>query len=258
MSASHLYRNYLKNRFLEFLRSNFSLGLGRMADMAKLILLRHGQSAWNKRNLFTGWVDVPLSPEGIEEALAAGRQIAHMPIDVIFVSSLIRSHLTAFLAMSVHDKGKTPCVVHEEGEGLLSQWSKIHSEKAKEDCIPVIRAWQLNERMYGRLQGLNKQETIDKYGPEQVKIWRRSYDTAPPEGESLAMTAERTLPYFKEAILPHLQEGKNVLVSAHGNSLRAIVMFLDGLSKEQVLELEIATGVPLFYEYIEGLWVRST
>lgn len=225
--------------------------------MAKLILLRHGQSVWNKRNLFTGWVDVPLSQEGIQEALEAGKKIAHIPIDTIFVSSLIRSHMTAFLAMSVHDEGKTPCIIHT-GEGQLEEWAQIHGEEAKENCIPVIRAWQLNERMYGRLQGLNKQETIDKYGSEQVKIWRRSFDTVPPEGESLAMTAERTLPYFKEMVIPRLQKGENVLISAHGNSLRAIVMFLDNLSKEQVLELEIATGVPIFYDYDKGVWSRSS
>jgi 2,3-bisphosphoglycerate-dependent phosphoglycerate mutase len=224
--------------------------------MAKLILLRHGQSAWNKRNLFTGWVDIPLSRQGIQEAFDAGKQFAHVPIDVIFVSSLIRSQLTAFLAMSVHDEGNVPCVVHQEG-GPLEEWAKIHSEEAKAHTIPVIPAWQLNERMYGALQGLNKQETKNQYGEEQVKIWRRSFDTAPPEGESLAMTAERTLPYFKEEIIPYLESGKNVLISAHGNSLRAIVMYLEDLSKEQVLELELATGVPLFYNYDKGVCTRS-
>lgn len=227
-----------------------------IVDMVKLILLRHGQSVWNKKNLFTGWVDVPLSKEGIEEALAAGEKISHIPIDVIFVSSLIRAQTTAVLAMSVHNEGKTPCVLHS-GEKKLEEWAEIYSEEAKKNCIPIIHAWQLNERMYGKLQGLNKQETIEKFGAEQVKIWRRSYDVAPPGGESLAMTAERAIPYFKEMVLPYLSQNKNVLISAHGNSLRAIVMYLENLSKEEVLELELATGIPLFYDYSEGLWFRS-
>lgn len=225
--------------------------------MGKLILLRHGQSVWNQRNLFTGWVDVPLSYQGIEEALAAGKGIAHIPIDLIFTSSLIRAHLTAFLAMSVHPQGKTPRIVHEADE-FLSKWGKVYSIQAEEECIPVFCAWQLNERMYGKLQGLNKQETIDQFGAEQVKVWRRSYDTPPPEGESLAMTAERTLPYFQEKIAPHLSLGKNVLISAHGNSLRSIVMHLERLTHAQVVELEIPTGVPFFYDYVDGVWTRST
>ncbi|MES2345531.1 MAG: 2,3-bisphosphoglycerate-dependent phosphoglycerate mutase [Chlamydiota bacterium] len=224
--------------------------------MAKLILLRHGQSAWNQRNLFTGWVDVPLSKQGIQEAFHAGKQFAHIPIDVIFVSSLIRSHMTAFLAMSVHDADKVPYMLHT-GEGRLEEWGRIHSKEAQDHCIPVIAAWELNERMYGALQGLNKQETMDQYGEAQVKIWRRSFDCAPPVGESLAMTAERTLPFFKEKILSRLEKGENVLISAHGNSLRAIVMYLENLSKEAVVELEIATGVPLFYNYDQGVCYRS-
>lgn len=227
-----------------------------MSCMGKLILLRHGQSIWNKQNLFTGWVDVPLSSEGIEEALNAGKKISHIPLDVIFVSSLVRAQTTAVLAMSVHQDRKTPCVMHP-GEGKLEEWAQIYSEETKKKCVPIFTAWQLNERMYGKLQGLNKQETIDKFGKEQVKIWRRSYDIAPPEGESLAMTAERTLPFFKEKITPFLAQGKNVLISAHGNSLRAIVMYLENLSKEQVGALEIPTGVPLFYEYHEGLCTKS-
>jgi 2,3-bisphosphoglycerate-dependent phosphoglycerate mutase len=111
--------------------------------------------------------------------------------------------------------------------------------------------------MYGKLQGLNKQETMDKYGKEQVHIWRRSYDVAPPEGESLAMTAQRAIPYFEHHIVPHLKAGKNILVSAHGNSLRAIIMKLDNLSKEEVLKLELATGEPIFYTYRKGIWKRS-
>jgi 2,3-bisphosphoglycerate-dependent phosphoglycerate mutase len=224
--------------------------------MAKLVMVRHGQSLWNKLNIFTGWVDIPLSPEGIKEALEAGKKIAHIPFDVIFVSSLSRAQMTAFLAMSVRTDNKVPCV-HHPREGKLEKWAHVYGEEAKNSCIPVVTAWQLNERMYGKLQGMNKDETRKKYGEEQVKIWRRSYDVAPPDGESLEMTAQRVLPYFKEKIIPYLEEGKNVFVSAHGNSLRAIVMFLDKLSKEEVVKLEIATGVPFTYEFEAGKWKKQ-
>jgi 2,3-bisphosphoglycerate-dependent phosphoglycerate mutase len=212
--------------------------------MAKLILLRHGASEWNEKNLFTGWVDIPLSTKGIAEALEAGKKFPVTP-DVIFVSSLIRSQMTAMLAMSAHGKG-VPCIQHT-GQGKLEEWAQIHSKETAKTCIPVYEAWELNERMYGTLQGMNKDEMRKQFGEEQVKIWRRSYDVAPPGGESLKMTAERTIPYFQEMILPKLKEGKNVLVVAHGNSLRSIVMVLDQLSPDAVVALEIATGVPLVY-----------
>lgn len=221
---------------------------------AKLILLRHGQSEWNKRNLFTGWVDVPLSYEGIEEALAAGKQIAQIAIDLIFVSSLIRAQETAMIAMSVHQGGKVPLITHT---GHLQEAAKIYNPAAAQATIPVIAAWQLNERMYGDLQGLNKQETKEKFGEQKVHIWRRSYDVAPPNGESLADTAARAVPYFQNHILPHLVEGKTVLISAHGNSLRSIVMHLEGLSKEEVVQLELATGEPLIYTYNKGKFQRE-
>ena len=219
--------------------------------MAKLIMLRHGQSVWNKKNLFTGWVDIPLSLQGIEEALEAGRKIKDFPIDVIYTSSLIRASMTAMLAMTQHSSGKVPVITHP-GEGKMDSWSKIYSEQAKKDCIPVICAWELNERMYGELQGLNKAETAEKFGAEQVHIWRRSFDVAPPGGESLAMTAARSIPYFDKEIVPLLKKGQNVFISAHGNSLRSIMMELDGLSKEQVVALELATGVPVIYEFDAG------
>jgi len=223
---------------------------------AKLILLRHGQSEWNKRNLFTGWVDVPLSVEGIQEAVDAGKKIAPIPIDVIYVSSLIRAQMTATIAMAHHDEGKVPVFLHS-GEGKTDDWGKIHNPTAAQNSIPVIKAWELNERMYGDLQGLNKQETREKYGDEQVQIWRRSFDVPPPEGESLADTAARAIPYFQEKIVPHLASGQNVLISAHGNSLRSIIMHLDNLSKEEVLNLELATGVPILYEYENNTFKKN-
>ncbi len=216
----------------------------------KLILLRHGASLWNEKNIFTGWVDIPLSSKGIEESFQAGKKIAHIPIDVIYTSTLIRAQMTAMLAMSVHEGEKVPCIVHTEGK--LKEWAEIYSEETKKACIPVHVAWQLNERMYGELQGMNKDEMRKKYGADQVHIWRRSFDVPPPEGESLEMTAARSIPYFQKTIIPMLHQGKNVLISAHGNSLRSIVMFLDKLSKEQVVNLEMATGAPMIYTFEAG------
>lgn len=216
--------------------------------MGLLILMRHGLSVWNKHNLFTGWVDIPLSAEGIEESLKGGEKIADQPIDIVFTSGLVRAQMTAFLALSKHHSGKVPVVIHE-GEAVWSGNTAIYNLEAEKNTIPVYYSMALNERMYGELQGLNKADVAKKYGDEQVKIWRRSYDIPPPKGESLAMTAARTLPYFNQTIRPLLDQGKNVFIAAHGNSLRSIVMELDNLTKEQVLELEIATGDPLLYPW---------
>lgn len=223
--------------------------------MAKLILLRHGQSKWNQHNLFTGWVDVPLSAKGVEESLYAGKLIKDIPIHVIFTSTLIRAQMTAFLAMSVHDTEKVPVLMHPI-DTKLAAWGKIASTPTLEKIIPTYAASELNERMYGDLQGLNKGDTIEKYGLEQVQKWRRSYSVAPPNGESLEMTAERTIPYFQNEILPYLIKGKNVFVSAHGNSLRSIIMLLDKLSKEQVVHLELSTGIPIIYDF-DGEFTRQ-
>jgi 2,3-bisphosphoglycerate-dependent phosphoglycerate mutase len=192
--------------------------------MGKLILLRHGQSQWNLENRFTGWVDVPLTEKGIHEAYEAGKKIKDIPIDIGFSSALIRAIDTLTEAL--------------RGAG--------------QELVTIVKDEALNERMYGDLQGLNKEETAKKFGAEQVKIWRRSYDVPPPNGESLKDNAARTLPYFRTQILPLVMAGKNVLVSAHGNSLRAIVMELDNLSKEEVLELNIPNGEPIIYEIDEN------
>lgn len=220
---------------------------------AKLILMRHGRSAWNGKNLFTGWVDIPLDEKGVQESIEGGKKIAEIPIDVIFTSTLVRAHMTLALALLNHSSGKIPVFLHP-GAGKLEEWGQIYSEDTKKETIPVHMAWELNERMYGKLQGLNKKEMADKFGAELVQKWRRSFDVEPPEGESLAMTAERSIPYFQQKILPYLEQGKNVFISAHGNSLRSIVMHLDQLSKEQVIKLELATGEPLVYTYDRGRW----
>jgi len=188
--------------------------------MGTLVLLRHGESQWNLENRFTGWVDVPLSEKGREEARRAGERLRRIRFDRAFTSLLKRAADTLDIAL----------------------------ETLGQTGIPIDRDQALNERHYGDLQGLNKAETAKKYGDQQVHIWRRSYDVAPPGGESLKDTAARTLPAFEAKILPQVKAGENVLVAAHGNSLRAIVMHLDGLTKEQVLELNIGTGVPLVYE----------
>lgn len=223
--------------------------------MGKLVLIRHGESMWNQKNVFTGWVDVPLSSKGIEEALKAGDTLSSYSFDVIYVSTLVRAMETAMLVLSRNTSGKVPHIIHSKGK--LKQWSQIYSDKTAADMVPVYQDWHLNERYYGKLQGLNKAETAQKYGDEQVHIWRRSYDVRPPEGEALKNTAERTIPYFQKVVLPELKAGKNVLISAHGNSLRSIVMYLDHLSQEEVLKLELATGVPLFYEYKDGAVSRT-
>ena len=198
--------------------------------MATMILLRHGQSVWNAANKFTGWTDVELSEVGESEAAKAGEDLAEIQIDVVHTSDLIRAQRTAAIVMK-------------------------HNRVSAD--VPTHRDFRLNERHYGALQGLDKDETRAKYGKEQVHIWRRSYDIPPPEGESLAMYAERTLPYLNEAIMPDLEDGKTVLVAAHGNSLRSIVMKIEGLSREEVLGLEIPTGVPRIYSYAEGKFTRA-
>ena len=193
--------------------------------MSNLILIRHGQSVWNAANRFTGWTDVELSEIGVSEAEEAGRSLSSQRIDVVHTSDLIRAQRTAEIIMSLN----------EASEGYSTRFD-----------------WRLNERNYGSLQGLNKAETAEKFGAEQVHIWRRSFDVAPPDGESLEMTAERTIPYFEEEILPDLQAGRGVLVSAHGNSLRSIVMHIEGISPEDIVFLEIQTGSPMFYEFEGG------
>ena len=223
--------------------------------MATLILLRHGESIWNKKNLFTGWVDIPLSEKGIEETLAAGERMRQLPIDIIFSSTLIRGLMTAMLVMAIHESGKTAVIMHEEKK--LKEWGVIHSEKIKKEIIPVYCSDALNERMYGDLQGLNKQEMREQFGDEQVQVWRRSYSVCPPGGESLEMTAKRAIPYFQEVIMPELIAGKNVFISAHGNSLRSIMKVLDQLTDDEVVHLELATGEPIVYDYVDGVFQKT-
>ena len=220
--------------------------------MIKLVLIRHGESVWNQENLFTGWTDVDLSDKGTEEAKNAGRLLAQegYQFDIAFTSVLKRAIRTLWYVL----------------DGLDLMW------------IPVNRSWRLNERHYGALQGLNKAETAAKYGDDQVLIWRRSYDIPPPalekdderypghdrryqdlkeselpQTECLKDTVDRFLPYWHEVIAPTIRSGKRVVIAAHGNSLRALVKYLDNMSEEEVLKLNIPTGIPLVYELDDDL-----
>ncbi len=220
---------------------------GQTRTPGKLVLVRHGQSTWNVDNLFTGWTDVDLSPQGVAEARQAGKELLRegIAVDIAFTSVLKRAIRTLWLIQDEMDR----------------MW------------IPVERSWRLNERHYGALQGLNKSQTVEKHGEAQVKIWRRSYDIPPPPlaqddprhprfdvryatvdpallpaTESLKDTLARVLPYWQERIAPELRAGRNVMVTAHGNSLRAMVKMLDDVPEKDIVELNIPTGVPLLYE----------
>ena len=187
-----------------------------------LVLVRHGQSEWNQKNLFTGWKDPKLTHQGINEAVEAGKSLKakDMNFDIMFTSDLYRAQETGRLILKEMDQTDIPFVKHQN----------------------------LNERNYGDLAGLNKDDARERWGEEQVHIWRRSFDIPPPGGESLKNTAERVLPYFESEIMPKIDEGLNVLIAAHGNSLRALVMQLENIGPEEIVKLEIATGDPLIYD----------
>ena len=217
--------------------------------MSKLILVRHGQSQWNLENRFTGWVDVPLSDKGIEEAISAGKKLKDEKFDKIFVSHQLRAIQTLhYILLESNDK-RTPIIYHEDER--IKDREHHTSEPGTE--IPVYMSPDLAERYYGDLQGLNKQKMREKHGEEQVHIWRRSYDVRPPNGESLKDTCERTIPYYEKHILEELKEGKTVLVSAHGNSLRSITKFVENISDEEIPNVEIPTGIPIIYTFDEEM-----
>jgi 2,3-bisphosphoglycerate-dependent phosphoglycerate mutase len=197
--------------------------------MTQLVLIRHGQSQWNLENRFTGWIDIPLSPKGEEEARNAGEKIKGFKFEKVYTSVLKRAIKTY----------------------------EIAAEAAGFNNLPVEKDKALNERMYGDLQGLNKDDMRKKFGAEQVHKWRRSYDIAPPNGESLKDTAARVMPYWHSHIEPDLKAGKNILVVAHGNSLRALIMHLDNLTGEEVVKLEIPTGEPILYEFDDNMKITN-
>lgn len=188
--------------------------------MAQLVIIRHGQSQWNLENRFTGWVDVDLSPKGVEEAKNAAEMLKDYKFDAAFTSDLQRAQKTLTAILEITEQTNIPVTKHEA----------------------------LNERMYGDLQGLDKTETAEKYGADQVHIWRRSYDVPPPNGESLKDTEARVIPYYKENIEPLLKEGKSIIISAHGNSLRALIMYLENLTPDEILQKELGTARPIIYD----------
>lgn len=224
--------------------------------MSKLVIIRHGESVWNQENRFTGWVDVDLAEKGIQEATQGGRALREQKLqfDLVFTSVLKRAIKSMNLVL----------------EELDQHW------------LPVTKSWRLNERHYGQLQGLNKSEMAEKHGEAQVKIWRRSFDVPPPflkpedpghpshdrryenvdpkdlpAGESLELTAKRFKPFWEQQIVPQLKAGKNVLIVAHGNSLRALMMILEGISPQEIMEVNMPTGIPLLYELDSGLKIQS-
>ena len=199
--------------------------------MSNLIILRHGESEWNKLNLFTGWEDVSLTDQGKIEAKLAAFAIQNLKVDVnhAYTSALKRASKTLEIVLYVLKKN-----------------------------IPIISDKALNERNYGSLTVMNKDDARNKWGDEQVKLWRRSYDIAPENGESLKDTCNRTIPYFKKNILPKLHDGENVIITAHGNSLRSIIMHVEGLSEEAIVNVEITTGIPIVYEYENKKVIKKT
>jgi 2,3-bisphosphoglycerate-dependent phosphoglycerate mutase len=217
--------------------------------LSRLILVRHGQSQWNLENRFTGWVDVPLSKKGIKEANFAGEKLKDFKFDSIYVSHMLRAIQTLhYILINSNDK-RTPIIFHEDKR--IHDWE--HHTGNCDTEIPIFMSVNLAERYYGNLQGLNKQKTREKYGNEQVHLWRRSYDVNPPNGESLKDTCERAIPYYKKHILKVLKEGKTVLVSAHGNSLRAITMHVEKISEEEIPNVEIPTGIPIIYNFDKNM-----
>lgn len=197
--------------------------------MSKLVIVRHGQSEWNKANIFTGWVDVDLTETGVAEAQKAGELLKDYKFDEAFSSTLLRANRTLDIIL----------------------------DKIGQTDIPITKSEKLNERMYGDLQGKNKDEARAEFGEEQVHIWRRSFDVPPPGGESLKDTLERVTPYFEKVIEPELRKGKNIIITAHGNSLRSLIMKLENIAPENIVSVEIPTGVPKVYDLDKDLNVIS-
>ncbi len=197
--------------------------------MSLLVLLRHGQSTWNLENKFTGWIDVPLSNNGMIEAQNAAQKLSHYKFDIAFTSALQRAQHTLNIVL----------------------------ETTRQQHIPIISDKALNERMDGDLQGMNKDEVRQKFGEEQFKLWRRSYDVPPPNGESLKDTINRVIPFFEKQILPLIKQNKNIIIVAHGNSLRALIMHLEKMTPEQIIHFELATAAPRLYDLDENLNISS-
>tara|TARA_Y100000310_G_scaffold159115_1_gene158604 strand:- start:19119 stop:19832 length:714 start_codon:yes stop_codon:yes gene_type:complete len=215
-----------------------------------LTLVRHGESRWNLTNRFTGWVDVPLSEKGIQEAIRASKKLKNIKIDTCFTSKLQRAQETLLLILA--KQNYTGIFVHKSKK--RHAWGR-HKLLKKE--IPIFSHDALNERYYGELQGMNKDKARKKYGKEKVHQWRRSYKIKPPGGESLKDTYNRSVPYFRKHIMPHLNQGKNVLLVAHGNSLRAIIKYLDNISDHEIPKLNLPTGQLIVYTCRKGKLIKQ-
>lgn len=217
---------------------------------SQLILFRHGDSRWNSANRFTGWVDIPLSELGIYECLISSKRLEGLQLDVAFCSQLIRTQQSLFIVLSKQDY--TGVFMHPKTKAS----ARFHHKHFKQDEIPIFASDKLNERYYGDLQGMDKDKAREKFGEEQVFSWRRGWEAVPPNGESLKDTYERVVPYFKNEILPHVKQKKNVIVSAHGNSLRAIVKYIEDISDENIPNLNFPTGQIVIYTYKGGKLTR--
>lgn len=211
--------------------------------MSYLILVRHGESRWNQENLFTGWVDVPLSKKGINEALQCAKKLEDLSIDIAFTSSLTRAQETLLLILG-HQR-RTGIFIHQSKKKL---WNTPKHQYSPNE-IPVHTSDLLNERHYGTLQGKNKQAARKAFGEQQVFTWRRSWDIRPPQGESLKDTYNRAVPYFAKTVMPHIRKGKNVIITAHGNSLRAIIKYIENIDNDKIPLLELPTGKPIVYTW---------
>jgi 2,3-bisphosphoglycerate-dependent phosphoglycerate mutase len=226
--------------------------------MGYLILARHGEPGLEPEDRLAGWVDIPLSRKGIEEALECAAKLENIELDLAFASNLVRTQETVFIILS--GQKRTGVLIHEAANDKCEigkfEWYS-YPKKLGEDLIPVYHAAALNERHYGKLQGKKKQKMIEKYGEEKVSSWRWNFEPGPPEGESLKNVYERAVPYFKQKILPAVKEGKNVLICAHQSSLRALVKYIEDISDEDIREVRFSTGELIVYSHSEGKLIRE-
>lgn len=218
--------------------------------MSRLVLVRHGESRWNLSNRFTGWVDVPLSENGVREAVQTAKDLQAIDFDVAYSSRLERAQSTLIIILSQQDR--TGVFLHDEDPGqAYYRWTKVSNRRNNHE-IPIHTHTALNERFYGTLQGMNKKEAVKKYGKERVFHWRRGFSDRPPHGESLEDVTKRVIPYLKATALKDLRKNRDVLVTAHGNTLRAIIMHLEGITPEEVPFLDLPKGRPISYRFARG------
>lgn len=221
--------------------------------MGLLALVRHGESRWNLANRFTGWVDVPLSENGVLEAQVCANHCREYRFDHAFTSRLVRAHETLHIVLS--KQGRTGIIQHKGMDSKYRPWIR-HSNLLRNDDIPVHTNELLNERYYGLLQGLDKKQAERKYGVEKVLRWRRGFDARPPKGESLKDAFDRVVPYFKKDIFPHIRKGEQVIISAHGNTLRAIIKHIEGISDEAISDIDLPQAKPIVYRFSKKGWKR--